>query len=96
MTPLVLASAAVRSLRFFARALVIALIGVLLTGAGAIAQTPSPAASVAPSVKPGPPAPYYAAWGLMVLAALTVIATLAAYLYHAPGFRQRTGRGAAS
>lgn len=86
-------------MRFLARALVIALSSVLLSAASAMAQTqtpsPSPTATGVASVKPGPPAPYYAAWGLIVIAGITVIAVLGAYLYHAPGFRQRHGRGTA-
>lgn len=100
-----LASAAVRSLRIFAATLLIAITCIFIT-TGAIAQAPttSPSPTVSPtatataggvvSVKPGPPAPYYAAWGLIVLAGITVLAVLGAYLYHAPGFRQRQGRGA--
>jgi hypothetical protein len=87
-------------MRFFARALVISLGSVFLSTATAVAQaqtpSPSPTATAVASVKPGPPAPYYAAWGLIVLAILTVVAVLGAYLYHAPGFRQRQGRGASS
>ena len=75
------------------RALFVALTSVFLSAAGAIAQTgsPSPTAQVASPE----PATYYASWGLIALGGLTVIMVLAAYLYHAPGFRQRSGRGAA-
>lgn len=83
-----------RGLRYLTRALVAALLWTIATASGAIAQSPTPEVTAA-SPKPGPPATYYAAWGLIAIAGLTVLAVLAAYLYHAPGFRQRTGRGAA-
>lgn len=87
-----------RTIRIFRRALVPALLWIVLAASGAIAQSPSPSPSpalTAATPKPGPPATYYAAYGLIALAGITVLAVLAAYLYHAPGFRQRGGRGAA-
>jgi len=53
-------------------------------GAGA-----SPAAS--PVLKPGPPASYYASYGLIAIGGLTILAVLAGYLFQAPGFRRTKG-----
>lgn len=43
--------------------------------------------------EPGPPASYYASYGLIAIGGLTVLAVLAGYLFQAPGFR-RSSKGA--
>lgn len=45
--------------------------------------------------EPGPPASYYASYGLIAIGGLTVLAVLAGYLFQAPGFR-RSSKGASS
>lgn len=54
------------------------------------------AAEPAPAVtkRPGPPAAYYASYGLVAIGALAIFGIIGLYLFQAPGFR-RQSRGTA-
>lgn len=58
-------------------------------GQGGAAE-PGPAATK----RPGPPAAYYASYGLVAIGALAIFGIIGLYLFQAPGFR-RQSRGAA-
>lgn len=65
---------------------------VVVTASVAFAQeTPAPSPTVVP--EPGPPASYYASYGLVIIAGLLLLAALAGYLIQAPGFRRHSRRG---
>ena len=69
------------------------LVFLVLAGIPALAQaSPSPSVII---VEPGPPASYYASYGLIAIGGLTLLAVLAGYLFQAPGFR-RSSKGASS
>ena len=79
-----------RPIRSFVCALAAAFALVALMVVPAFAQA-SPSASASVKVAPpGPPATYYAAYGLIGIAGLTVLAFVAGYLVQAPGFRHKT------
>ncbi len=75
--------------------LIAAFLALAAVAAFAQAPTPSPTAAGGVAPRPGPPIPYYASYGLIVLAGMTVLAVLAGYLFQAPGFR-RASRGSSA
>lgn len=88
-----------RARRSFIRALATAgaiIVFLALTAVPALAAeatgapSPSPTASVI-IAEPGPPASYYASYGLIAIGGLTLLAVLAGYLFQAPGFRRSKG-----
>lgn len=68
------------------------LLFLVLAAIPALAQegsaSPSPSLVIA---EPGPPASYYASYGLIAIGGLTLLAVLAGYLFQAPGFRRSKG-----
>lgn len=81
--------------RSFVRALVVAgaiLSFLALAALPALAQEPAASPTAEATTRPGPPASYYASYGLVALGGLTALAILAGYLIQAPGFR-KSARG---